>query len=315
MQILLLNQFYPPDVAPTGQVLHDLARVLVARGNQVRVVCSRRSYDGWQRFPARETLDGVEILRLPALGFGRRGFLGKTADYSSFCGALLWKLAFLRPRPDLILALTTPPYVGLLAMLAARWRGMAHAHWTMDLYPDVLAAHGMLNPRGLLFRTLRRLTRTELRGSRLVLALGPHMATRAPPYLEGLDAATLPASWNDRWSLSWPVGYAAELPCGTGGFRRRLRLEWIEVFGSLVGQTGRWSMSGALGWRGEGRSINKSINYRQFHNVKCLWNKALQDYKLASGASGVTPMEVRVLSWASLQRAYGLTHSISANPT
>ena len=120
MQILLLNQFYPPDVAPTGQVLHDLARVLSGRGHQVRVVCSRRSYDGGQRFPARETLDGVEVLRLPALGFGRRSFLGKAADYLSFCAALLWRLTFLRPKPDLVLALTTPPYVGLLAKLVAR---------------------------------------------------------------------------------------------------------------------------------------------------------------------------------------------------
>ena len=207
MQILLLNQFYPPDVAPTGQVLHDLARVLAGRGHRVRVICARRSYDGGQRFPPRETRDGVEILRLPALGFGRQGFIGKIADYSSFCAALLWKLTVLRPRPDLVLALTTPPYVGSLAKLAARWRGMAHAHWVMDLYPDVLAAHGMLNPRGLLFRALRRLTRSELRGSRLVLVLGPRMAAKVAPCLEGLDAATVATRL--RWMPLWgPEGLA-----------------------------------------------------------------------------------------------------------
>ena len=62
MQILLLNQFYPPDVAPTGQVLHDLARVLVGRGHQVRVVCSRRSYDGGQRFPGTVFLSRAGVL-------------------------------------------------------------------------------------------------------------------------------------------------------------------------------------------------------------------------------------------------------------
>ena len=73
MKILLANQFYPPDMAPTGQHLHDLARCLVARGHSVRVLCSRRSYDGGGEYAAEETLDGVEVRRLSAFGFGRRG--------------------------------------------------------------------------------------------------------------------------------------------------------------------------------------------------------------------------------------------------
>ena len=76
MRITLLNQFYVPDVAPTGLYLHDLARVLVQRGHEVKVICSRRSYDGTKIFPRSEILDGVEIVRLRATGFGRRGFLG-----------------------------------------------------------------------------------------------------------------------------------------------------------------------------------------------------------------------------------------------
>ena len=73
MRFLLVNQFYPPDMAPTGQHLHDLARCLVTRGHSVRVLCSRRSYDGGGEYAAEETLDGVEVRRLSAFGFGRRG--------------------------------------------------------------------------------------------------------------------------------------------------------------------------------------------------------------------------------------------------
>ncbi len=64
MRFLLLNQFYPPDMAPTGQFLHDLARGLAARGNNVHVVCSRRSYDGGRNYPAEETIDGARIRRV-----------------------------------------------------------------------------------------------------------------------------------------------------------------------------------------------------------------------------------------------------------
>ena len=36
VRFLLLNQFYPPDAAPTGVYLHDVARGLVAAGHEVR---------------------------------------------------------------------------------------------------------------------------------------------------------------------------------------------------------------------------------------------------------------------------------------
>lgn len=182
MRILLLNQFYLPDVAPTGQYLHDLARVLVQRGHQVKVICSQRSYDGINRYPRHEIMDGVEIARLPATGFGRRGFMGKIADYASFYVSLLAALMVERNRPDLILSLTTPPYIGLVAKLAAKRHGSRHAHWIMDLYPDVMLAHGLVRNR-LLIQLLRKLTRFQFKEASQVLALGPMMADSVAKYM------------------------------------------------------------------------------------------------------------------------------------
>ena len=206
MRLLLLNQYYPPDAAPTGRVLHDLARTLVARGHQVHVVCSRRSYAGGETYPARELRDGVQVHRVPAQGFGRGGAAARLADYASFT-ALLFATVLVRiPRPDLILALTTPPYVGLAAAAVARLRGCAHAHWIMDLYPDVMAAHGMIRPDGLAWRFLGAATRRQLRHARLVLALGPFMARRLEPYLEPGRSAVWVPLWGDGPPAPWPVG-------------------------------------------------------------------------------------------------------------
>jgi hypothetical protein len=116
------------------------------------------------QFPRHETLDGVEIRRLWATGFGRRGFLGKLADYGSFYSSLLLALFLTRKSPDLILSLTTPPYLGLLGKLAAKRHGCRHADWVMDLYPDVMFAHGMARKDGFLFRGLEKLSRFQLRG-------------------------------------------------------------------------------------------------------------------------------------------------------
>jgi glycosyltransferase involved in cell wall biosynthesis len=185
MHFLLLNQFYPPDPAPTGKYLHDLARALVSNGHAVKVLCSRRSYDGGSKFASHETIDRVDVFRVFATGFGRTSFVGKLADYATFYGSLFLRLLLMRIRPDLILSLTTPPYVGLLGKLAAKWHRCPHAHWIMDLYPDVMFAHGITRPKGLVPRLLQGLTRFQLRGAHAVIALGPVMAEKVSAYLLG----------------------------------------------------------------------------------------------------------------------------------
>ncbi len=277
MRILLINQFYPPDVAPTGKYLHDLAQVLVQRGHQVKVICSRRSYDGGSTFPAREIMDGVEIVRLPATGFGRRGFIGKLTDYATFYFPLLAVLLRERQHPDLILCLTTPPYVGLLGKLAAKWHHCRHAHWIMDLYPDVMFAHG-LSRGGWSLKFLQGLTRFQLRGANPIFALGPVMAENVARYCAKSDvriAKEKPVHsvplWSDSELSSTPEtganplrierGWAADetvfLYSGNMGLGHRFQ-EFLEATKTLGLAGPRWVFSGSGKRRAEIEAFAKS---------------------------------------------------------
>lgn len=222
MHLILLNQYYPPDAAPTGVMLHAVAERLVADGHEVTVICAAGGYAGkrektWvdggsgmgdeemqemkmgQDAPATawgETPQplaqapdsrGVRILRLPASRFGRGSFLGKLADYGSYYIGVAWTLATLQPRPQRVIALTTPPYLSLLARVFSKIRGGDHAHWVMDVYPDVMVAHGMLRQAGAGQRALAGLARLGYGGKRCaaVVTLGPDMAERVASYSVG----------------------------------------------------------------------------------------------------------------------------------
>ncbi len=260
MNFLLLNQFYPPDAAPTGWYLHGLARELARRGHSAKVLCSRRSYDGKDCFPRRAKLDGVEVLRLPATGFGRRGFVGKMADYSSFYLSLAGALLLDQSKPDLILSLTTPPYIGLLGKAAAGKSGCRHAHWIMDLYPDVMFAHKMARENGLVFHFLQKLTRFQLRGAQAVISLGPIMAERVSAYAEngGDDlAVTGIPLWSDPELAPWPANETNPLRAerawadtdvvflysGNMGLGHRFA-EFLEAARQLGASGPRWVFSG-----------------------------------------------------------------------
>jgi glycosyltransferase involved in cell wall biosynthesis len=194
VRLFLVSQFYPPDLAPTGTYLHDLARTLVERGHEVHVVCSRGSYAGADTRPRREQMDGVLVHRLAALGRGKGSLVRRIADSCSFLTQLALRLALGSPRPDAVLSLTSPPYAGFVAKLGARLRGARHAHWLMDLYPDVLAAHGWLRRGSMAFSMLAYLTRKQLEGSSLTLTLGPEMARKVEPYGT--------AEWVPLWRLA-----------------------------------------------------------------------------------------------------------------
>jgi len=228
MHLVFLNQYYPPDAAPTGVMLEGLVEGLLRDGHEVSVLCAVGGYAGKtqdkktqgtrqeeeanieHRTPnaqrrtkedcgceprriaqAPQTTDHgqpstlpthlkLRIIRIGASKFGRGSFAGKLMDYASYYVGVALKLLTLRPRPDRIVALTTPPYLSLLARLMSKWRGADHAHWVMDVYPDVLAAHGMLSEQSLAYRLLAALARWGMGGKRCaaILTLGPDMAER-----------------------------------------------------------------------------------------------------------------------------------------
>ncbi len=254
-RFLLINQFYPPDMAPTGQYLHDLARCLVARGHEVTALCSRRSYDGGGEYPADEMRDGVRIRRLRAFGFGRRG-AARAADYLSFHLALLLRARRLGSF-DVTLSLSTPPYLGWTASRALGRRAGASAHWVMDLYPDVLAAHASLNSGGVAYRALQALTRRQLAGAELVLALGPHMCARVLPYVSGKTQLEWVPLWGMAGAASvetsqpqalrerrgWPRDSCVLLYSGNMGLGHRLE-EFLAAAGRLGAEGPLWAFAG-----------------------------------------------------------------------
>jgi glycosyltransferase involved in cell wall biosynthesis len=253
VRLLLVNQFYPPDVAPTGQLLEDLARALALRGHAVDVLCSRRAYAGGASHPAFEERGGIRVHRVAAPLADPRSLPGRVADQVAFL-ALAGRRALTLPRPDLVLALTTPPFVGALAKVLARWRGAAHAHWVMDVYPDVLAAHGLLRGGSLVYRTLGRLARWQLAGAASVIALGPCMAGRLARYAErpaewvalwGEDAGGDAAEFEElRRERGWRPGETVLMYSGHMGLAHRIG-EFLEAARRLDAAGPRWVFAGA----------------------------------------------------------------------
>ncbi len=176
--ILLLNQFFPPDRAPTGQLLADVARRLAAQGHAVTVICGRNRYLAGTE--ARGDDEGTgpwpQVIRLPDLRFSSGGVARLLSHLSYLVGAML--CAPCVRRPEVVVSLTSPPLLCVVGAVIQRLRGARHYLWEMDLYPDVAVALGVLKPGSPFTRLLCALANSVRRRADGVIALGPCMRDR-----------------------------------------------------------------------------------------------------------------------------------------
>jgi glycosyltransferase involved in cell wall biosynthesis len=173
MRIVLLNLYYHPDVAATAQLLSDVGAALAARGHEVTALTSAQPYA--EAVGRRAFVDehaGVRIWRVPTTRFGRGWRIGRALDYAGFVAGAMPALAAL--RPDVTVALSTPPLVAVLPMLAR----LRYVYWVMDVYPDVAVALGALPAGGLVTGAMAQLEARVRRHAARVVALDDAMATR-----------------------------------------------------------------------------------------------------------------------------------------
>jgi glycosyltransferase involved in cell wall biosynthesis len=214
LRILLLNQCFYPDVVSTAQHLTDLAIALAARGHDVTVIASDRGYDDpAARFKRRERWNGIEIIRIPSLSFGKNGRWRRAFSFASFLLMCALRLLTLR-RFDVVVALTSPPLISFLGALFVKLEGGKFCFWVMDLNPDEAIAAGWLDERSIASRVLQRMLKYSLNASARTVVLDRFMKERV--VAKGFDPARIAIV--PPWSHDDHVQYS---PAGREEFRQK----------------------------------------------------------------------------------------------
>jgi glycosyltransferase involved in cell wall biosynthesis len=166
VQVVFVNRYFYPDHSATSQMLADLAFHLAARGWDVGVITSRLRYDDASaRLIGRENVRGVDVRRIATTRFGRGSLLGRACDYLTFYLSAF--VAIRRERKSLIVAMTDPPLLSIVAALAAP----RVVNWVQDLFPEIAQRLAVRVPR-----FINRIRDWSLRDARVNVALGEAMA-------------------------------------------------------------------------------------------------------------------------------------------
>ena len=176
MRLTLVNQFYAPDISPTAQLAASLAEHRADRGDHVTIVTGRAGYleDVAPTGIVRTGTD-LRIRRVWTPDLGKSSRLRRLLGYFTFFMGAVPRVLLL-PRQDVIVAMTTPPFVVLTAVLhKVLHRRTRVVLWSMDCYPDAAERYGELRVDGRLTALLRRFNRWLFRRIDTVVALDAAM--------------------------------------------------------------------------------------------------------------------------------------------
>ena len=143
----MITQWFDPEPTFKGLLF---AQELTRLGHEVQVVTGYPNYPGGKVYDGyrisgfrSETVEGVPVLRVPLYPSHDSSAVKRIANYVSFAAAAAAGVIAIR-RPDVAYVYHPPATVGLPAAILKMLKGVPYVYDVQDLWPDTLAATGML---------------------------------------------------------------------------------------------------------------------------------------------------------------------------
>ena len=152
MKILIITQFFPPDITAAAFRLGDTASLLAQQGHEVKVLAGEPHKGTADGVNLDDLVDpGVDVIRCHIKSLDKKGMRAYVGHYMSFVRSSIsggMKLKKAGWKPDVILCSSPPLFVGLTGKyLAFRFRKPLVLE-IRDIWPDSAVAAGQLSESG-----------------------------------------------------------------------------------------------------------------------------------------------------------------------
>ena len=179
MDILFFNRSFYPDTEATGQFLTELCEDLISYGHSVTVVAGHSYHVNNKGISLikNETYKSISIIRAYGTTFPKRLLLFRLINLGTYFLIAFICGFFVKKKPDVIIALTDPPVLGLLGILFSRFYKAKFIYSCKDIYPEVGIITGRLRNPFLNF-LLEKINKISFVIADNILCLGEDMKKR-----------------------------------------------------------------------------------------------------------------------------------------
>jgi colanic acid biosynthesis glycosyl transferase WcaI len=226
-RLTIVTQWYPPEQAPFGRMMQELAQELAKRGWQVTVITSFPNHpsgvlhEGYARkWSQEETVNGVKLCRVWTWLSPSRSVLGRLATFLSFSLLGAWRV-LRQTRPDVIFAVLQPLSVGVMLPGIARLKGASLVFNLQDLHPDAQIRSGLIKNK-LLIRFLQAVEASAYSHCNALTVICDQFRTHALGRGAKADLVFVAENWVDtdriRYSQAGRESFRASLGLQGGEF-------------------------------------------------------------------------------------------------
>lgn len=253
MKILLLNLYFPPDTSATAKMAQTVAHALSAQ-HDVTVLCGRPSYDpterrSWKLWQS-EAAGKARILRVGSTDYSRLQMKRRVLNYLTYVALAVPRALFV--PCDVVLAMSDPPFEGIVGAFIALLKRKPYLYNIQDLYPD-MAVGGAILDAGLLARLWEKLHRWALRRAACVIVIGEDMRVRI--FAKGVHSKQIEVV---RHGTDIPLANGLHVPLDPEVIRAiRGDFKFVLVHAGNLGFYGAWDtlIAGAKKLAGDGIAL------------------------------------------------------------
>ncbi len=152
MKIVVLTQYFPPEIGAAPNRLSALAQGLTSAGHKVTVLTAMpnypmgRYYPGYGGLVRRENHNGSTVIRTFIYPAQSAGMVKRLLCYFSFVFSSVALGGLLLDEPDYILTESPPLFLGISGFLLSRWKRARWIFNVSDLWPESVVRLGALKP-------------------------------------------------------------------------------------------------------------------------------------------------------------------------
>jgi glycosyltransferase involved in cell wall biosynthesis len=184
MQVLVISQYFPPDITAAAFRASETVAILRKDGFGVRVLTAvphkARAGDGD---------DDCDIIRVPIYKMKDGSLKSYLLHYISFMiSSFLWGLVKVRSKVDYVIATSPPLFVALSGWLLALVKRAKFVLDIRDIWPDSAVGTGHLNPLSFSYRIGKSLERFIYKRADLITCVSEKMKD----YITGVSGKYTP---------------------------------------------------------------------------------------------------------------------------
>lgn len=176
MRILFLSHYYPPEVNAPASRTSEHCREWVNMGHHVTVLTCAPNHPSGQLYPGyrnrlfqRETIEGVEVVRVWTYLAANEGFVRRTLNYLTFMLGALLALPRLG-RADVVISTSPQFFCGLTGLLVKLLRRVPWLLEIRDIWPESIVTVGAMRG-GISIRFLEWLEQLAYRRADKIVAV------------------------------------------------------------------------------------------------------------------------------------------------